>query len=212
MTTTRSVQLTLGFRSFTPAEGKAAWQSHHDAGREAMRLALEKRSVSGSVVPHPEHGFLELKQVDQAFDPPLYINISHTDFLAVAALSPSPVGVDVEALTRNPSKALDRILSDRDRQFLQKFPPPADSRLSPALLLWSAKEAFSKALGMGMQAGMPQLKIDFEGPPPYRARTEVVGHLPLHNPLIHWEIRGDFLITVCTEAGTLRAGIDRVSG
>lgn len=212
MVSTRLVQLTLGFHSFTPAEGKAAWQSHHDAGREAMRLVLEKRRVFGSVFNHPEHGFLEFTQGGESPDPPLYVNISHTDFLAVAALSPSPVGVDVEALTRDPSRALPRILSDRDRAYLENFPAPSDSRLTAALLLWSAKEAFSKALGMGMQAGMPNLEIDFEGPSPFHARTEVVGHLPLHNPLIHWEIRGDFLVTVCTEASVLRAGIERVSG
>lgn len=212
MPSTRQAQLTIGFVSFTAEEGAAAYKSHHDAGREAMRLVLEKTGISGTVRPHPEHGYVELTQSNDKPIPGIFINISHTDSLAVAAISGAPVGVDVEAITRDPSRALERLMSDRDRELLKKFPQPQDPRLSPALLLWTAKEAFSKALGMGMQAGMSKLKIDFEGPPPYRARTEVVGHLPLHNPLIHWEIRGDFLISVCTEAAVLRAGIERVSG
>jgi phosphopantetheinyl transferase len=115
-------------------------------------------------------------------------------------------------LTRDPSKALERLMSDRDRELLVKFRPTEDSRLRPSLLLWTAKEAFSKALGLGMQAGMSRLEIDLEGPPPYRARTEVKGRFDLRDPLIHWEIRGDFLIALCTGTTALASGIERVSG
>jgi 4'-phosphopantetheinyl transferase EntD len=211
MALTRPVQLTLTWLAFTPAKGKDAWLSHHRAGREAMRLALEIAGVQGAVVPHPDHGYLQLTQGDGEPVKGAFLNLSHTEGMAVAAVSPAPVGIDVESLARDPSKALARMLSERDRKNLMSFPRES-SPAAPELLLWTAKEAFAKALGLGMQVGMDRLEIDLLGKRPYPARTEAKGHLPLDEPRIHWEIRGDFLVTLCTEASALAGGIQRLPG
>ncbi len=211
MISTRVAKLTLAFQAFSPASGKEEWKSHHAAGREALRRALESQGIKAEVSPDAEHGYLNLTQGNMPMVG-LFANVSHTGGLAVGAISPAAVGVDVEALSRDPGRALERQMSEEDRRNLEKLPKLSDPRLSGALLLWTAKEAFAKALGLGMQAGMPRLQIDILGPLPYRARTEVKGHHPLKDPRIHWEIRGDFLVTVCTEAAVLAAGINRVQG
>ncbi len=212
MKSTQRVQLTLGFVAFPTLAERPSVKSHHDAGRKALRLALANRGIVGTVTANPELGYLQLTQSDTSPIPGIFINVSHTDGLAVGALSPAPVGVDVEATGRDPSKALERLMSERDRENLAKFPKPLDARLSPALILWTAKEAFAKAMGVGMKIGMPDLEIDFWGPLPYQARTSKAGHFKLQNPCIHWEIRGNFLVTLCTEAAVLAQGIERVSG
>jgi phosphopantetheinyl transferase (holo-ACP synthase) len=211
MSPTRPVQLTLAFEPFTPEPGPLGPESHHRAGRNAARLCLEKAGISGSIVPHPKRGYLELRTGSGGLVPGAYLNISHTSGLAVAALSPHPVGVDVEKLSRDPSRALERFLSESDRGNLQAFRSP-DPRVSGALLLWTAKEAFAKALGLGIQAGLSRLEVDLLGPRPYRAASSVRGEMELREPAIHWEIREEFLVALCTEASVLKDGITRFPG
>lgn len=212
MKVTRLAEVTLAFQPFPSSPQGTPWQNHHDAGRRALRLALESSGAEEqAIVADPERGYLELRDSAGNVIPEIFLNVSHTEGMAVGAVGPAPIGVDVESLTRDPSRALERLLSPEDRKVLADF-QPEDPRVGAALLLWTAKEAFSKALGLGMQAGMPNLFIDLKGPRPYAARTHVVGKFPLREPRIHWEIRENFLVTVCTERWVFDRGLRRLPG
>jgi 4'-phosphopantetheinyl transferase len=85
-------------------------------------------------------------------DDPLYFNLSHSDELALIAVSRSgPLGVDIERI---------RPLPDLEAIATQYFSPkeqaailrlPAEQRLLAFYRCWTSKEAFIKALGMGLQ-------------------------------------------------------------
>ncbi|MGE0679978.1 MAG: 4'-phosphopantetheinyl transferase superfamily protein [Candidatus Binatia bacterium] len=92
-------------------------------------------------------------ELDASFvDSPLYFNLSHSDELAVIAVSRiGPLGVDIERI---------RPLSDLEAIATQYFSPaeqaailrlPAEQRLLAFYRCWTSKEAFIKALGMGLQ-------------------------------------------------------------
>jgi len=92
--------------------------------------------------------------------PQIHFNISHADGLVAVATSPSvPVGIDLERATgtRDTSPALDQ-LTHREQAWLNQH-GEAD-RWSAFLQLWTAKEAVSKATGLGCSVGFNDIEID----------------------------------------------------
>lgn len=91
---------------------------------------------------------------------PLYFNLSHSDELAVVAVSRSgPLGVDIERI---------RPLSDFEAIATQYFSPaeqaallhlPAEQRLLAFYRCWTSKEAFIKALGLGLQFELNRFNV-----------------------------------------------------
>ncbi len=81
----------------------------------------------------------------------LSFNLSHTADLAVFAIARrAAVGVDIEALDRRvPSRGLiERTLNIRERE--QVMRAGADRRTAAFLEYWTVKEAYVKALGVGL--------------------------------------------------------------
>ena len=89
-------------------------------------------------------------------DPPadLAFNLSHTRDLAVLAVTArEQVGVDVELLGRTvASSVMRRVLDERELALV--LAAPAERRDELFLRHWTAKEAYVKALGIGLAAGL----------------------------------------------------------
>ncbi len=119
-------------------------------GPEALRFvdgARGKPTLSHPSV-HPEPRF----------------NLSHSGDVAVVALADSEVGVDVEAQREVPNlePLARRFFSDAEREFLTSVSGTA--RETRFLGMWTAKEAYLKAVGSGVAMPLKQLEIDPEGP------------------------------------------------
>lgn len=106
-----------------------------------------KTNAHGKPAPHPDCG--------------LRFNLSHSAGLAVCLISeiPAQVGVDVEPLARaNQIAAVaHRVFSPREQAQLDKL--PAQGRLNRHLDLWTLKEAYVKARGLGLS--LPLDRISF---------------------------------------------------
>jgi 4'-phosphopantetheinyl transferase len=92
---------------------------------------------------------------------PISFNLSHTHGLAAVAVSPEGrnVGVDVEDTTRTIDVAAMRMyLTNRERAALDA--EPAARREAKLYSLWTLKEAYSKALGLGLK--LPLTSVEFE--------------------------------------------------
>ncbi len=90
---------------------------------------------------------------------PLAFNLSHSGSLGVLAVTGrAAVGVDIELLGRHVGPGLgERAFSEAERQLLSAGP---DSQQAESLLrLWTAKEAYAKALGVGLGLGMANVII-----------------------------------------------------
>jgi 4'-phosphopantetheinyl transferase len=83
---------------------------------------------------------------------PLHFNVSHTDGLAVFALSPSRVGVDVERCRIVPDAdgLVNRFFTRRECAQFETLIPNA--RPAAFLRAWTRKEAVLKAIGRGIQS------------------------------------------------------------
>lgn len=178
----------------------------HYAGRCAAAALLDWSGVSAKIVPDAEWGYLTLCDANLRPFSGLYLNISHTRDVAVAVLAEFPVGIDIEACERDVSRVMQRVASPRERLLAEKY-RGEDPKFPAHVALWSAKEAFSKALGLGMNFGLQQFEIPLAGEPPFSVFTEGTGPMALREPAVSFSIQGNFLVSVCTEKEKLKLGL-----
>ena len=92
---------------------------------------------------------------------PLQFNLSHTDGLVACAVTrDADVGIDVEALSR-PTPGLDvaeRFFSPEEYRMLRQAPASQQHELFFAI--WTLKEAYIKARGMGLSLPLDQFAFD----------------------------------------------------
>ncbi len=97
-----------------------------------------------------------------AHDPhDLCFNLSHTAGLAVYALGRGrAIGIDVEALDRRAPSAgvIERALNDREAERVQRT--DESERTAAFLRYWTVKEAYAKALGLGLALDLRQVGVD----------------------------------------------------
>ena len=87
---------------------------------------------------------------------PLQFNLSHSERLALVAVSRVPVGVDVQAPHPNASKPwfARRVCTDREYELFT-----ADPRPEVLLRLWTRKEAVIKARGEGSYVAVGEIDV-----------------------------------------------------
>lgn len=118
----------------------------------------------------------------------LQFNLSHSGDWGLAALTRGrPLGVDLEV--RRPLTDVlalaRRFFTQREYQTLAQAPP--EQRESLFLEYWTAKEAYLKATGEGLSAGLAGVEVElkqgrFVGLPPGTPWRLVRGYLPSGNP------------------------------
>ena len=178
-----------------------ARHEHFIAGRALLRHRLTT-AVADSVHPAAWH-FVNCAHGKPSVAPGLpqvHFSISHAQGLIAVATSPAaPVGIDLERVTgtRDTSPALDQ-LTHREQAWLLRH-GKAD-RWPAFLKLWTAKEAVSKATGLGCGVDFHDIEIDV---PAGRARCpdgllDVGVHMDFEQQTI--ETRGS---TYCLSAACL---------
>lgn len=130
------------------------------ASRALLRHALSERTVGRPeawCIETDANGRPQLMHAEAQID----FNISHTDGMVVCAVSSGfPVGVDVEHRARAGEMAdvADRFVSEDERRIWEnKSAKVADLYL---VQLWTLKEAWAKALGLGLEVDFTSASFD----------------------------------------------------
>jgi phosphopantetheinyl transferase len=79
---------------------------------------------------------------------PIFVSLGCRGELVAVAVADRPVGVDVEVVEANAAEPAWHILHPREREWLSRQGP--DARPESFLALWCAKEAYLKAVGLGL--------------------------------------------------------------
>ncbi len=81
---------------------------------------------------------------------PTFVSLTHTDFVVAVALASARVGLDVEHVDREASHPglFARVSSPAELRWLER--QPVDRRNREFLRLWTRKEAYGKAIGVGL--------------------------------------------------------------
>jgi 4'-phosphopantetheinyl transferase len=102
---------------------------------------------------------------------PLHFNVSHTDGLVVCLVSPNPeMGVDTEQLARAPDllALAPTVFAPQEQSDLAALPATEQARR--AVVLWTLKESYIKARGMGLALPLDGFTFRFDAD---RVRLEV---------------------------------------
>lgn len=180
------------------------------AGRSIIAWYFVAHQFPFFVAPNQEYGYLQLYDSQGQKIPDFFVNISHTEEIVAVAFGAKTVGVDIESSLRSAMRVLPRVASERERAWVEKKSHLAQySSIGTDIFLWSAKEAFSKALGLGMKFGFRAFQI-FESPTsPFPATTDLKGPLQVEKPFILLETYEKFLITICTDEKQALTGVHR---
>jgi phosphopantetheinyl transferase len=89
------------------------------------------------------------------FYPDLHVSISHSRDLAVASVSNTPHGIDLEYVEACPPSLVRYFFSPEEQQWIHDSANP----LTAIHVLWTRKEAVSKLLGKGGQLGFRTLSV-----------------------------------------------------
>jgi 4'-phosphopantetheinyl transferase len=160
-----SISQEESFFCLSPDELSRSESFHFEADAQkwsAYRGALRKIISSLIHCPVCDILFVYSEYGKPALAPPydwLHFNISHTDDLALLAVSrDGPVGIDIESKKRA-SDLLDCESSICHYSELANLPTESKSRSLQLLKLWTKKEAFLKATGIGLSLAPDTLRI-----------------------------------------------------
>ncbi|MEA2832120.1 MAG: 4-phosphopantetheinyl transferase [Methylobacteriaceae bacterium] len=88
---------------------------------------------------------------------PIFVSLASRGGLVAIALSDRPVGVDVEIAAANPPEPAWNILHSREREWLSK--QSGDEQAENFLALWCVKEAYLKAIGLGLRREPAEIAV-----------------------------------------------------
>ncbi|ANV84800.1 hypothetical protein AWQ21_10665 [Picosynechococcus sp. PCC 7003] len=123
--------------------------------------------------------------------PDIAFNLSHTHKLALCAISldfpQAHLGADLEAKRRKSDilGLAKRFFTATESNFLQQLPETA--RQSAFLQLWTAKEAYLKGIGCGLQGGLDRVEVRLTPTPQLLTSEQQPWSLSLFAPSAdHW--------------------------
>ncbi len=134
--------------------------------RAAAARAILRATIADLIGGDPKDATFELGQhgKPRLAGGGVHFSVSHSaERLVIATSQVGEIGVDVELLTldRDVDAAAKFALNADDRAALDSL--PADRRKLGFLRLWTAKEAFLKAIGVGLHRSMRLVVIDPAG-------------------------------------------------
>jgi 4'-phosphopantetheinyl transferase len=179
-------------------------------GRALLRAVLstwapvDRREWRFSLNPHGRPGIASPSS-------PLHFNLSHTRGMVVLALGlDASVGVDVERLDRSvrPLEVADRFFSPFEVEGLRALPP--ERHRDRFLALWTLKEAYIKARGMGLALPLRGFSFSPDASPP-RVRFEP----SLHDDEARWrfervDLDSGHRVAVAARVPRLKVHLSRV--
>jgi 4'-phosphopantetheinyl transferase len=166
----------------------AQHQRHYVVARASLRrLLAERLRVAPQAVEFVEtkHGKPRLAPVHGAAD--VEFNLSHSGVLALYAFTRSrAVGVDVELIREVPDVAdlAERFFSVTEAEVLRAV--PVDRRSLAFLACWTRKEAFIKALGLGLSCPLDAFDVTIDPDTPARI-TRVEERI---DTVANWTLQG----------------------
>ena len=118
-----------------------------------------------------------------------HFNVSHSALIAAAAISRSPVGVDVEKIAPIDLKVAEQVFSHEELEEL--FSLPENLQLDRFYTLWTLKESLIKAIGKGFFLNTREFTITTGD------EIIVTGAVPCRYYFRSYEIAGGYKLAAC---------------
>ncbi|RMI26796.1 MAG: 4'-phosphopantetheinyl transferase superfamily protein, partial [Calditrichaeota bacterium] len=203
------LSLFQGFLSFADLERADRFRFGQDRRDFILTRGMLRVLISRYVHTAPERIDLIYSPSGQptlagAHTPPLKFSLSHSrDLVLYAFALETPVGIDVEfcGYDLDFQAIAGAFFDPEEQQFLESV--PGADRGAVFFRLWSFKEAYLKARGLGLSTSMPRYSIGLPGPGRSRVVVSEDAHGPLSPPR-EWliqsvEVHPEYLAAVAAE-------------
>ena len=148
-------------RLYAAAISEDKKQGQHEAAHRLLQECLlqygAEEGVDISLPPALDFG--EMGKPVLRDHPQLHFNLSHCSGLAVCLLSDTECGVDCESIRRCKSRIVERVCNAQEIAALESA-SDADFLFTR---LWTLKEAYVKAIGVGISYPLREVGFAFEG-------------------------------------------------
>ena len=158
---TRDIQLSEVLPLLPFWRREQALRFRRDADRQtsaAAYLLLQEAVDKGSLDPfvYEPNGKPRLHEY-----PELHFNLSHAEGAAACALASSPVGIDIDRITKVEPEVVCRVMNEKEQAII------AQEGMVAFFRFWTMKEAFLKLTGEGLRNDLRNVlsdcsQIDFE--------------------------------------------------
>ena len=136
-------------------------QQHYSRGRCALRLLLASYLDVAATDIVFKYGPFGKPELDTPSDKGLHFNLSHSEQFALIAIASDVIGVDLEYMRRpdlDVKALIEIVLHPLEKAAFALH--TAQSQVPFFYNIWSRKEAYCKARGVGLQATLSNLHIE----------------------------------------------------
>jgi len=144
-------------KAFPVDKRRDEWRAGRLAAKKAILQTRPDVSATDIEVVGDEKG--RPRAFIQGTESALWLSITHRDGLAMAAVSPAPVGIDLEVPEDKPQSFLQEAFAVAE---LRSLLDAADPKVETACL-WAAKEAALKRAGVGLKADLRKHVVTPDG-------------------------------------------------
>lgn len=132
--------------------------------------------------------------------PEIHFNLSHGDGIAACIVGGRECGIDCERIRPFRSGVIKRVFSEREKEVFWAIP---DEQKDTAFFrLWTLKEAYIKAIGMGLSFPMNEAEFILSGD---GFTTNIKGYR-----FRQYIIREKFVVSVCTAIDEQRSAVANI--
>ena len=161
-------------------------KQQHSHAHALLRECLKRRNIVYSEkTPVVKNS---LGKPSLAEHPEVHYNLSHANGIAACIVSGNECGIDCEKVREYRANVLRRAFSVRERELIENT--PAEQRDLMFFRLWTLKEAYVKAIGVGISYPLDTAEFDFEDG---KIITDIEGY-DFRQYLING---GKFVVSVC---------------
>ena len=144
-------------------------EAQHSHAHRLLRECLKPYGIDYTENTAVEYG--ELGKPSLKERPDIHYNVSHAEGIAVAVSGKKECGVDAESVRAYRPNVIKRAFSEREKTLIEAT--PEEERDLLFFRLWTLKESYVKAIGIGVSYPMNTVEFSFEGD---RIVTDVEGY------------------------------------
>lgn len=165
---------------------KKEQRSHaHNLLRECLRTRKIEYITDETPIVRNEHGKPSLAEY-----PEIKYNLSHANGIAVCLISNTECGVDCEGVRPYRPNVVKRAFSENEKLMIEN----ADENQRDLLFfrLWTLKEAYVKAIGIGISYPLNTVEFSFDG-------DRIISSVKDHTFKQYILKDGKFIVAICTK-------------
>lgn len=122
--------------------------------------------------------------------PEIYFNISHCNGLAMCVVTDSETGADAENIRKFPERVMKRCFTEREMKFVLDSSNPEKSFFQ----IWTLKESYVKAIGIGISYPMKNAEFIIEN-------NSITANTERHFDFVQIITDNEFVCSVCCNNG-----------